>query len=610
MKARMKKIQLMLHHGEKAIFLQKLQELGLVHLEMDEQNISPANEALITKRENLQKTMELLAKQHENEDAPSTDLLSDADEVVAKANELISALEKTDSELETLKKELAIVTPWGNFDTELITKLKQKNILTRFYIAAKKGYDKYDFANLAHEIITLKNGMVYFVVFLQEDTELPFDRVILPSRSIDQINAARHTLQQKRNKDQSALASLSKNIPLLDAAIIQLNNEIFYHQASDSFHTAGENTIHYIQGWIPKNALKSMTSILDKQHIAYLVRDADLSDEVPVILKNKKYPKVFETITNVFELPNYRELDLTPVIAVFYPIFFAYCLGDSGYGLVFVALFVTGYFTFLKNNKIIAALGAILGAFTMVIGILKSGTIFGIPIAEHRDMPFFDFFAQYIIIPDSNDVTFNAFNVALILGIVQIIVGVLSAIIKSWIYDTFEASLAPIGKLIIIISTVTLFLGTAQEMQPFAAWAGIAKYTLGIGILLVLLFNNIRLPIFKRIGSGILPIYFIFTGLLGDTLSYIRLFALGISSGILGLVINNIGGQIMSGGTVGIIIGIVFLIFGHLLNLFISGLGSFVHPLRLTFVEFYNNAEFKGGGIPFHPFKKETFETK
>jgi V/A-type H+-transporting ATPase subunit I len=225
-------------------------------------------------------------------------------------------------------------------------------------------------------------------------------------------------------------------------------------------------------------------------------------------------------------------------------------------------------------------------------------------------MAFFDFFSRFVIIPETGDTPFNAFNVALILGLIQIIVGVVAAIIRAWIYESFAASLSSFGKLFIIISVVTLFLGSAQEVEIFLPFQALAKYGLIAGIAMVLLFNNINLPILERISGGILPLYFIFTGLLGDTLSYIRLFALGISSGILGLVINSIGNQIMSSGFVGIIIGIIFLILGHGLNLFIASLGSFVHPLRLTFVEFYNNAGFKGGGVPFKPFKKESLNSR
>jgi V/A-type H+-transporting ATPase subunit I len=95
------------------------------------------------------------------------------------------------------------------------------------------------------------------------------------------------------------------------------------------------------------------------------------------------------------------------------------------------------------------------------------------------------------------------------------------------------------------------------------------------------------------------------TGFFGDLLSYIRLFALGISSAILGFVINNIAGQFREGfGWAGIPLFVVFMVVGHTANLLIAALGAFVHPMRLTFVEFYKNAGFAGGGKPYKPLSK------
>src|SRR5690606_8582448 len=112
-----------------------------------------------------------------------------------------------------------------------------------------------------------------------------------------------------------------------------------------------------------------------------------------VILKNRKYPRIFESITKIFQLPNYYEFDLTPFIAVFYPIFFAYCLGDAGYGLVFFLISAIAVFTFLKKIKGVAMLGMVLGTITAIMGIVKSGTLFGIPLTQNTDIPVFNFLA-------------------------------------------------------------------------------------------------------------------------------------------------------------------------------------------------------------------------
>ena len=602
MKQIMKKIQLMLHHEEKEIFLHRLQELGILHLESDDQDVSPEVDELISQKDELVKAEQLL---QEPSDKQNGIVVKNAYEFASKIHGLKQDLDNTQNEIDRLNKEAASLEVWGNFDGKYIEKLKGAGIQTSFFTGSTKVFQKYDFGDLPVAEVTKDKGQTYFIAFSEEDVEIPFDVVVLPEQNFQAIQSQIEHLKSKRKEIDDVLASCAGGKGVLLEEINNLNDKILYQQTSKSFSTFGESKIHYIQGWIPEKQLTGLQDFLNRKKVAYIVSDADIEDHVPVILKNRTYPKIFESITKIFELPHYRELDLTPVIAVFYPIFFAYCLGDSGYGLILSILFVVGYFKFLKDNRVFAILGVVLGLFTMVIGIVKAGTLFGIPIVEHRDIAFFDFFAQFTIIPEKGDTPFNAFNVALILGVCQILVGVLSATIRAWMYESFEASIASIGKFIIIVSCVVLFLGS-QGTEIFIPFTSIATYGIITGIVLVLCFHNVRIPLMKRVAGGFLPVYFIFTGLIGDVLSYIRLFALGIASGILGLVVNTIAMQIMGGGIPGILLGIVFLLFGHGLNLFISGLGSFVHPLRLTFVEFYNNAGFKGGGVPYKPFRKDT----
>ena len=125
------------------------------------------------------------------------------------------------------------------------------------------------------------------------------------------------------------------------------------------------------------------------------------------------------------------------------------------------------------------------------------------------------------------------------------------------------------------------------------------------GGFLILFFSDPRINVFARIGKGIWDVYSTVTGIFGDLLSYIRLFALGLSSAILGFVINDIGMQILGSSKIlGPVFFVIFLIIGHTLNILISSLGSFVHPMRLTFVEFYKSAGFMGGGEKYKPFRK------
>jgi len=123
--------------------------------------------------------------------------------------------------------------------------------------------------------------------------------------------------------------------------------------------------------------------------------------------------------------------------------------------------------------------------------------------------------------------------------------------------------------------------------------------------ILFLFFNSPGKNLFLNFGLGLYDIYNMATGLLGDVLSYVRLFALGLSGGILASVFNSLAtGMSPKDSIIGPLVTIVIFVIGHAINIFMDTLGAVVHPMRLTFVEFYKNAEFTGGGKKYNPFRK------
>ncbi|MCE1156742.1 MAG: ATPase, partial [Bacteroidales bacterium] len=196
------------------------------------------------------------------------------------------------------------------------------------------------------------------------------------------------------------------------------------------------------------------------------------------------------------------------------------------------------------------------------------------------------------------------FNVALVLGAVQIIFGMLIRTAGSIRRFGFAASLSLLGWLLIILGGGgTTLAGMITELDP-----EVKKYLyygfFGTGGLLVFVLNNIKRNPLINIGAGVWDAYNMATGILGDLLSYIRLFALGISSSVMGFVFNDLAIN-MSGDipVLSTLIMLLIMVFGHGINIFMGGLGAFVHPMRLTFVEFYKNAGFEGGGKKYKPFK-------
>jgi V/A-type H+-transporting ATPase subunit I len=298
----------------------------------------------------------------------------------------------------------------------------------------------------------------------------------------------------------------------------------------------------------------------------------------------------------MYSLPHYHELDLTPFFAPFFMLFFGLCLGDTGYGLL--VLFGTLYARskVSPSLKPVMSLASFFGAATVICGIV-SGTFFGIPLLD----------MEWAWMTSLKRVMLNSdqmFNLALIIGGVQVIFGLFvrayaTVIRYGWIYS-FERW----GWLILLIGGGGMYLVTEKAMLPPDTARYLTYAVLGIAGVCIFVLNDPKRNPLINIGVGLWNSFNMATSVLGDLLSYIRLFALGLSGSVMGLVFNDLAMK-LSGDTpvVSQLVMIIILLFGHSINIFMSSIGAFVHPLRLTFVEFYKNAGFEGGGKPYKPFR-------
>ncbi len=193
---------------------------------------------------------------------------------------------------------------------------------------------------------------------------------------------------------------------------------------------------------------------------------------------------------------------------------------------------------------------------------------------------------------------------SLILGAVQIVFGMCIKVVNITHQEGFRNALSLVGWLILILGLLIrqglVSAGVLPKGETIVLYS-----ILGVSCLLIFFLNDLKTNVFVRIGKGLWDVYGMATGIFGDLLSYIRLFALGISSSILGIVINNVAMSILGIPYIGPLLFVVFLVIAHLGNIAISSLGAFVHPMRLTFVEFYKNAGFKGGGKQYKPFAEK-----
>ena len=616
----MKKLSLFVFHEDKEKTLSDLASLGLVHIEIANGVSSENIDNIASKKNDAVRAKNIINNALADAKKAKKDVSNLKAEIVSKkADEVIGSVisvsqtsDKLKAERDVLKKELSVIAPFGNFSFDKIKNLKEKtNYNIIFYSGALKEYNEYDFSKV-NDIFTYaikeEGGKVYFVAFKKEGSEetIPFDVINMPSKSYDEINNEIAKLDKEIEVNDTEIIKNQVYIEAINKEIDNLNISNHFEEAKESFIASEvtEGKILYVEAYVPKDKESEVKTFLDNNKIAYILEDPSRDDKVPVELKNNKYSGAYELITKLFQLPNYFEIDLTPMIAVFYPLFFAYCFGDSGYGLVLTIIALIGLFTVLKGSlRGIGILALTLGICTTIMGIINGGSVFGVSIPSNTQIPLFAALSNYLIITDIKENWFlTPFNTALLIGVLHIcfalVVGVIDRIKTSPIGDI----LAAVGKLLFIPGLVLWFLGDMQKMQVIKQFSTVYYALIVVGLVFLVILSNIGKK--PDVLNSILGVYFAATGIMGDTLSYIRLFALGASGSILALVINQIGMSLKAIPGVGVVIMVLFLVFGHIAIFALNILGALVHPLRLTFVEFYNNVGFEGGGKEYKPLKK------
>ncbi len=593
----MRKYVFMIFHREYHDFVEGLQNVGVVHIVQKETEVTYKTKDKHKKLDQLETAIRFLTKReivpsNQGNDEDGEAILEDILLKQKKLEDLCSSLEETRKEIDKIKH-------WGHYSVQLIERLKEKNIDVLFFSSTKNKFSELAESDYALEVISEQGNSVYFILIKTGDEEIKLDaeEVDIPKISLTELTEKIAEINAEINNINKTFDNYAACcIPKLVQTKTNIINSLEIKSVHLSTATEAENKLMILEGWAPQTKRASLENFLKQSEASYFTERAIPGDKIPVLLKNNRFSKLFEPIGSLFSLPEYSELDLTVFFAPFFMMFFGFCLGDAGYGLLFI-VGAAIYKRFAKQYiRPYLSLLQFLGLATVVFGTI-SGTIFGVNLME-ANLGWTSKFKHLFLDPN------KMFNLALVLGGVQIIFALFIRAANQKKQYGFIYSLSTWGWLIVLLGSLAYFgLTTAQV---FPENKTILYIILSIGGFLILFFSDPKINVFARIGKGAWDVYSTVTGIFGDLLSYIRLFALGLSSAILGFVINDIALQILGFSKfIGPIFFIVFLLLGHTLNILISSLGSFVHPMRLTFVEFYKNAGFTGGGEEYKPFAKK-----
>ena len=600
---KMKKHTFLVSNKEYEAFLNGVRDLGVVHVAEKQQGVADNAELQESIRlsSRLQATEKMLqalkpAKPEVSEVPASAargmEVLDEVDRLQAEKNKL-------QQQLQSYQKEKAALEPWGNFKPESLERLRDAGLTVGFYSCSEGIYDTTweDVYNAM--VINRISSRVYFITVTKnaEEIDLDVEQAKLPPYSLERVQTLCEETEQALADNREKLKVLAeKELPSLRAALKEVNTDMEFSKVMlNTEATAGEKLM-LLQGWAPASKTGQIADWLDAQHVYYEISSPVPGDNVPIELNNKGFFAWFEPICKLYMLPKYNELDLTPFFAPFFMVFFGLCLGDSGYGL-FLFLGATLYRMFAKNisatMKPVLSLIQVLAASTFFCGLL-TGTFFGANIYD-INLPFFQKMKETLFM-DNNDM----FRLSLILVAVQILFGMILKAVNQSIQFGFKYAVATIGWIILLISCGVGAL--LPEVMPLGGTVHLC--VLGVAAAMIFLYNSPGKNVFLNIGLGLWDSYNMATGLLGDVLSYVRLFALGLSGGILAGVFNSLAvGMSPDNIILGPIFMVLIFVIGHSINIFMNVLGAMVHPMRLTFVEFFKNSGYEGGGKEYKPFK-------
>ena len=605
MVAKMKKFTFLAFYRDYDAFLHDLRDLGLIHVAASDRPVED-NEQLdefLVKLKQLREAQKILNRQIDKKSAaPLNEPDIERGKTIPREIELIqNATASLNQQLQVSIKERELLRPWGNFYPENIERLRKAGYLLDFFIVPDNQYNPEWETTYDAVVVKRETSRTYFVTLTQNEKvadELNLESVKIPGISLTQLDGLIASLREKIQVQDQKLKALAAELPSLKAAIGDIEQRMNYTRVHQSGTSLADDKLMLLQGWAPADNQREISDYLELKAVYFDVADPTPDDEVPIKFKNNKFARLFEPIAELYMLPKYNEIDLTPYFAPFYMVFFGLSLGDVGYGLfLFTAATLAKILQKSKlstSMKAILSLVQVLGASTMVTGLLTGG-FFGFALYD-LDWPIVQALKEKAFF-DNN----RMFMLSLVLGVVQVLFGMCMKVFNRIKQQGFKYSLSTVGWIVLLVS----FIVAALLPNALPMFGTVHLIVLIPAALLIYFYNSPDKNPFLNLGIGLWDTYNMATGLLGDVLSYVRLFALGLSGGILASVFNSLAAGMSPDNAIAkpIVYVLIFLI-GHAINIFMNTLGAIVHPVRLTFVEFYKNSEFEGGGKKYSPFRK------
>ncbi len=622
---------------ERARFFEQAQATGFIHFVENRtktKDLSPGMQTLLASIKILKGLSPLTQEELDDHQADST------------AQQIVGIKQKWEylaEERRIIKLEIARVEIFGDFSLEEVAAIERDTGRQVKFYCAKHGHRKKE--ELPPEgflFVGNEHGLDYYIAIEKAGTSHSKFIEMHIKQPIGQLRQRLEEIEMNLHQIDLQLKPYAKYNAFLHHALIQKMNNYNLYSAKEDVSWELDRTLFSVEGWVPVNKIDELQLVAESLNVHMEQIAANPEEVPPTCLENEGMSRLGEDLVNIYDTPSHADKDPSLWVLLFFALFFAFIVGDGGYGLIFLcaALFIRYKYSLSRMGKRFINITMILSFAIIAWGILTTsffGINFGIdsPLRkisliqwmaekkaaysiEQHDQDWHAWvekFPQLESITDPYEFLKSGqveskgkisyeilekysdnilFELALFIGVVHIILSLLRYSGRNW--PSFGWVLFLIGAYFYLpgfLDATSMIHFVFGIDKTYAAESGL--YLIGAGIVIATL-----LAVFKHKWLGLFEPTNVLQ-LFADAMSYLRLYALGLSGAMLTATFLELA------SSVNIVIGIFILICGHLINMVLSIMGGTIHGLRLNFLEWYHYS-FEGNGKPFKPLQKLTID--
>jgi V/A-type H+-transporting ATPase subunit I len=511
----------------------------------------------------------------------------DVVEVQQEVLEVRNRLHDLKDERDFLIKRIQDMRPWGDFVLPSLEDMG--NLRLWFYVVPHKNMPKIKASALVWEIIRHNNRFCYVIVINEEEPlDMPVPRIHLGYKTRHELEARLDDVELAIEDAQAERAYLTRWHDLFKRDINQLEDLAVCQSAATQIYS--NESAFALQGWAPTDSLPALEGY-SKQQAFYFASEASRQEEnPPTLMRNHPWLCAGEDLVTFYMTPGYRTWDPSAIVFVSFALFFAMILADAGYAAIMglVLMFRWKKMGRSSSGRRFRPLLLSVVAASVVFGVLV-GSYFGVtPNDESWPGKF-----HLLEMTDTN----RMMMISVVIGVFHI---VLANVMNACRYENWQDRLSSVGWIGVVIGGFALALGNSLAIASLQEPGTVLMI---IGALLIVWFTAPREKPVARFISGLEGLTKL-SGALGDVLSYLRLFALGLGSASLAIEFNSMAVGVYEGYPgIGLVFALLILLLGHGVNLILGIAGGVIHGLRLNVIEFFNWG-LKEEGTLYKPFKQ------